>query len=143
MLFFARYPDIVTLPNYFTRITFPECSPPPQNFPSDCDFQDNQFKKYVWSRIKTNSPEAYHLISHLKFDSMVYSAFLSSYVIRRSAFRVACDWLIHNEVIWKKWIPENLSSKSTIHLLGLFPLTGHQWRQPGLVQGMYFIFISF
>ncbi|XP_060082316.1 uncharacterized protein LOC132561632 [Ylistrum balloti] len=135
VLLFGLHPDIIALGADFTRIRFPTCKTLPTNFPVGCDYETNQFTKFVWSKIKTNAPEAYYVISKFHFEQLEFESLLKNYSISKSVSSVACDWLNQNRHKWLAWIPKNLSMKQKIYLLGFFPVSGVQWTQPGLVQG--------
>ena len=135
VLFFDLHPEIITSAYNFTRIQFPLCQIPYTKYPSDCDYEANQFSKFVWNKVKTNALEAYYLISRLHFDQLTFSQLLRNHVWRGTAYKVACDWLHQNEATWRQWIPEDLTIKPKIHLLGFFPLTGASWIEPGLKEG--------
>lgn len=135
VLLFGLHPDIIALGSDFTRIRFPTCQTLPTNFPSGCDYEINHFTKFVWTKIKTNAPEAYYVLSKFHFEQLEFESLLRNYSISISVSTVACDWLHQNKHKWLPWIPKHLSMKPKIHLLGFFPITGGQWTQPGLVQG--------
>lgn len=75
------------------------------------------------------------MISKLSFSAHQYQALLQAYSKKPYAEKVACDWLKDNEVIWRSWIPPDLSHKPRIFLLGMFPLENGLWNQPGLKAG--------
>ncbi|KAK3589102.1 hypothetical protein CHS0354_017444 [Potamilus streckersoni] len=135
VLFFSWQPHILTADSNFTRVKFPMCQ---NNFnlPSaNCDFDGSQFHKIVWSKIKTNIPEGYHMITHMKFSQVEYERLLQNFHALPSAFDIACDWVHKNSDTWEKWLPQNLSNKTKVYLGGLFPISGLYWMEPGLVQG--------
>ena len=135
ILFFTWEPNTLTAEKLFTRIKFPLCQNDLTHLPTDCDFGLNQFAKIVWSKVKTSIPEAYHVISKMTFHQDQYFKLLQMFRQYSSASDIACSWVRDNEAIWKSWLPHNLSNKVKIYLGGLFPMTGHYWMEPGLVQG--------
>ncbi|KAK3086705.1 hypothetical protein FSP39_022204 [Pinctada imbricata] len=135
VMFFGLHPEVVTSAHNFTRVQFPTCQEAYEYFPKNCDYEMTQFSKFVWNKVKTNALEAYYVISRLHFDQSTYQLLLRNHAVKHSAFEVACDWLIHNEAMWKSWIPENLAVKPKIYLLGFFPLSGPGWIEPGLKEG--------
>ncbi|WAR11683.1 IGF1R-like protein, partial [Mya arenaria] len=133
VLFFSWEPNTLTAGKLFTRVKFPLCQNDLTQLPTDCDFGLNQFTKVVWSKVKTSIPEAYHVISKMTFHQDEYIQMLQ--VRDESVENVACQWVRRNEEVWKTWLPANLSNKTKIYLGGLFPMSGHYWTEPGLVQG--------
>ena len=134
VLFFSWEPNSLTAGKLFTRIKFPLCQNDLTHLPTNCDFGLNQFTKIVWAKLKTSIPEAYHVISKMKFHQDEYIKLLQ--VRARTPEQIACDWIHDHEHIWRTWLPDNLTNKTKIYLGGLFPMTGHYWIEPGLVQGM-------
>ncbi|XP_060571812.1 uncharacterized protein LOC132729992, partial [Ruditapes philippinarum] len=135
VLFFSWDPNILTAGKLFTRIKFPLCQDDLTQLPMDCDFGLNQFTKIVWSKLKTSIPEAYHVISKLKFHQDEYIRLLQMFRGYSYVDEIACAWIQNHEKVWKTWLPDNLSNKTRIFLGGLFPITGQYWMEPGLVQG--------
>jgi len=138
VLFFTWEPNLLTAGNLYTRVKFPLCQNDLTQLPTDCDFGLNQFTKVVWSKLKTSVPEAFHVISQMKFHQDEYVRLLQ--VNDKPAYEVACQWIHENEDVWKTWMPENLSNKTKIYLGGLFPMSGPYWSEPGLVQGNCILF---
>lgn len=138
VLFFSWQPNSLTADKLFTRIKFPLCQDDLIHLPKDCDFGLNQFTKVVWPKLRTSVPEAFHVISKMKFHQDEYMQLLQMFRKYSTAQEIACAW-VRNETnyerIWKFWLPENLSNKTKIYLGGLFPISGNYWMEPGLVQG--------
>lgn len=134
VLFFSWEPNTLTAGNLFTRVKFPLCQKDLTHLPTNCDFGLNQFTKIVWAKLKTSIPEAYHVISKMKFHQDEYIKLLQ--VRELSTEEIACNWIHEHKNIWQTWLPDNLTNKTKIYLGGLFPMTGHYWMEPGLVQGM-------
>lgn len=135
VLFFDVNPSILTSTENVTRMNFPLCQMKSSYYPNNCDFDGNQYKKFVWTKIRYSAPEVYDVISKMTFNDEIYNSLIKRYKHFGTAEKAACDWLRYNQNVWNKWIPPNLSSKIKISLLSFFPLTGSRWRQPGLLQG--------
>lgn len=141
VLFFNWVPNDLTATGNYARVLFPMCQTT-QKPPTDCDFEVHQLTKMVWAKMKSHTPEAYHLISHMELGQDDVNDLLVDYrkwpgpLADRDLERAACAWVRDNKERWKNWIPENLSSKTPIYLGGMFPITGPLWRQPGIVPGM-------
>jgi len=152
VLFFSWVPNVLTSGGHFSRLHFPSCDGGlSYDAGSGCDFEIHQLTKIVWYRLKTHTPEAYHVISHLHFSTSNLESLLLNYnrlVNGNSGSssvgstdeadyleQVACNWLQENENVWSEWLPEGLSSKPMIYLGGLFPMDGPFMRQPGIVPG--------
>ncbi|XP_074645062.1 uncharacterized protein LOC141914425 [Tubulanus polymorphus] len=142
ILFFSWQPNTFTAYN-FTRMKFPLCTETQHGKPIDCDFEINQLTKVVWSRLKRNAPEAFHLINNIEFKQQTYQDIIDKYrdmEAKRSsiqAHEVACEWVRENKDIWKHWIPPDLTNKTKIYLGGMFPLTGRHWTGPGLLPAVH------
>jgi hypothetical protein len=165
LLFFNWVPNILTSGDQFSLVHFPVCNEllakkeyaeestaRPEN---SCDFEVHQLTKVMWSLLKTHTPEAYHVVSNLQFSSDELNLLLQNYVriwkdavagssgadadLRSSELleQAACDWIRSNELLWKRWLPTTISSKPTIYLGGMFPLTGPYWRVPEVVPGRF------
>lgn len=149
-LFFSWVPNTLTAAGNYTRVMFPSCKTGGAIY-SDisahgrgCDFEVNQLSKFAWIRLKTHTPEAYHMITHMTFTQQEYEDLLRLYVTFNPHYlsndsyleTAACEWVLENEVKWQKWLPKNLSSKTKIYLGGMFPETGPYWRQPGIRPGI-------
>lgn len=141
VLFFDVNPSILTSTENVTRMNFPLCQMKSSYYPNNCDFDGNQYKKFVWTKIRYSAPEVYDVISKMTFNDKIYNSLIKRYKHFGTAEKAACDWLRYNQNVWNKWIPPNLSSKIKISLLSFFPLTGSRWRQPGLLQGILLNFI--
>jgi hypothetical protein len=137
VLFFDFEPNPLTAAYNVTSVTLPSCVPTESPMMTGCEFRWNKLEKFVWNKINVNIPEAAHVISKLKFPSQQYEALLQGYTKTLSTEKVACDWLKDNEVTWRSWIPPDLSHKPRIFLLGMFPLSGGLWEQPGLKAGKF------
>lgn len=135
VLFFDVNPSVLTSTENVTRINFPLCQLKSYFYPNNCDFDGNQYEKFVWSKILYSAPEVYDVISKMSFNNEVYDALLKRYKHYGSAEKAACHWLRSSKDVWSKWIPPNLSSKIKVSLLSFFPLSGSRWSQPGLLQG--------
>lgn len=136
VLFFDINPSILTSTENVTRINFPLCQKNSFFYPNNCDFEGNQYKKFVWTKIRYSAPEVYHVISKMKFTDEIYTQqFIKRYKYYGSTEKAACSYLRYHQDEWQKWIPPNLSSKIKVSLLSFFPLSGSRWRQPGLIQG--------
>ncbi|XP_048752685.2 atrial natriuretic peptide receptor 2-like isoform X2 [Ostrea edulis] len=132
VLFFDFEPNPLTATYNVTSVHLPSCVPTENQLMAACEFRWNNLEKFVWNKIQVNIPEAAHVISKLKFPPQQYQALLQAYSKTLSTEKVACDWLKDNEVTWRSWIPPDLSHKPRIFLLGMFPLSGSLWQQPGL-----------
>lgn len=135
VLFFDFDPSPLTATYNVTSIHLLSCDPSDEQSTIGCEFRESTFEKFVWNKIKVNTPEAAHVISKLEFPPQQYKGLLQAYSRKLSTEKVACDWLKNNEVIWRQWIPPDLSHKPRIFLLGMFPLSGGLWQQPGLKAG--------
>lgn len=160
LLFFNWIPNILTSGKQFSHVHFPMCddamaeSDEYADSSSDhasvnaCDFQVHQLTKVMWSKLRTHTPEAHHVVSNLHFSSSDLNVLLESYVqmwkeanVVEGATQVdlleqaACEWVRGNEYLWKDWLPQTLSNKQMIYLGGMFPLTGPYWRLPEVVPG--------
>lgn len=135
VLFFDFEPNPLTATYNVTSVHLPSCVPTENQLMAACEFRWNNLEKFVWNKIQVNIPEAAHVISKLKFPPQQYQALLQAYSKTLSTEKVACDWLKDNEVTWRSWIPPDLSHKPRIFLLGMFPLSGSLWQQPGLKAG--------
>ena len=147
VLFFNWVPNDLTASESFSRVHFPSCRATSHQIPKDCDFEIHQLSKMMWSKLKSHTPEAYHLISKMHFDENEFEDLLHTYTVQSmdgsaeeqtvdTVERTACEWLQNNTDKWSLWLPENLSTKQRIYLGGMFPLTGPYWRQPGIVPGV-------
>ncbi|ESO82631.1 hypothetical protein LOTGIDRAFT_109151 [Lottia gigantea] len=134
VLFFDWYPNSLTASHNYTRVKLPICSGDPLQQPFDCDFDVNQFSKVVWFKIKENAPEVYNVVSKMTFSQEEYENILHK-PMNMSDFDIACSWVRENNKTWKHWLPTDLSNKTKVYIGGLFPLTGPNLEQPGLVEG--------
>lgn len=132
VLFFDFDPSPLTSTYNLTSLHLIACDPSEDPVTTGCEFRERTYEKFVWNKIYVNTPEAAHVISKLGFSAHQYQALLQAYSKKPYAEKVACDWLKDNEVIWRSWIPPNLSHKPRIFLLGMFPLENGLWNQPGL-----------
>lgn len=135
VMFFDVSPSLLTSTENVTRINFPQCQTKSFFYPNSCDFDGNQYKKFIWTKIQYSAPEVYYLISKMNFNDETYVQLLKRYKFFQSTQKAACNWLRYQQNEWNKWIPPNLSSKVKVSLLSFFPLSGSRWRQPGLLQG--------
>src|SRR6218665_1120197 len=140
LLFFNWIPNDLTATGRYSRSPFPMCQLS-QSPPKDCDFEVHQLTKMVWSKIKSHTPEAYHLISQMELGQDEVNDLLVDYSKRGGSSdhdleSAACAWVKANEPRWRSWVPEHVSSKTPIYLGGMFPITGPVWRQPGIVPGL-------
>lgn len=135
VMFFDVSPSLLTSTENVTRINFPQCQSTSFFYPNNCDFDGNQYKKFIWTKIQYSAPEVYYVISKMNFNHETYIQLLNWYKYFGSTQKAACNWLRYQKPEWNKWIPPNLSSKVKVSLLSFFPLTGSRWRQPGLLQG--------
>jgi len=157
MLFFNWIPNILTADDHFSPVHFPECNSAvdieDRTIDQTCDFQIHQLTKVMWSKLQTHTPEAYHVVSNLQFQSNDLNLLLKSYarIWKESAVgssleetyqhssemmeQAACEWVRNNEAIWQTWLPDTISSKQMIYLGGMFPLSGPYWRLPAVVPG--------
>jgi len=154
VLFFSWVPNVLTSKYRISRVHFPSCDGGlSYDAGSGCDFEIHQLTKIIWSRLRTHTPEAHCLISRLHFSSSDLESLLLNYnslvndndnsdvtgtsVTDDDSYleEAACNWVRENEDVWSEWLPEELSSKQTIYLGGLFPINGRIWRQPGIVPG--------
>jgi hypothetical protein len=113
--------------------------------PFNCDFSINQLSKVIWAPLKTKVPEAFHLINQMTFSNKVYQNLLNTYREHSEQFvienrtrvynKIACEWIRSNEHIWKKWLPLNLSNKTTIYIGGMISMTGSAYKDPGIAEG--------
>ena len=136
-LFFNWWPNTLITKNNYTRIKFPLCNKH-QTEPIDCDFEINQLNKLVWSKLASNAPEAYHVISKMEFTLEQYEDLLRYMSVTETQpdhNEVACRWVRNNKDVWSHWIPPNLTNKTKIYLGGMFPLSGALWKMPGIVPG--------
>jgi hypothetical protein len=139
----------LTATGNYTRVAFPACDVGKESSGS-CDFDVHQLSKLMWSKLETHAPEAYHVVSNMRFSQSQYEDVLRIYVSKSPDFSnspvhyedAACSWIRANTKVWEKWLPPNLSNKTVIFLGGMFPLSGPFWRQPGLVPGKYNMFVA-
>lgn len=146
-LFFSWETSPLTATWNYTRVKFPHHEKGPE--PGSCrwDFNLNQLSKVAWSQIKSSTPEAYHVIYNMAFTPQQFREILEMY--NKMAMKhgtasvrdVACKWLKQNKDVWQTWIPSNLSTKQSIYLGGLFPLSGTNWVKPGLVPGKWITYL--
>lgn len=148
-LFFNWIPNTLTATGNYTRIYFPSCKTggvvlnDAGGPAGGCDFEVNQLSKFIWVRMKTHTPEAYHVITSMEFTQEEYEKLLRlnlelnpKYVDNSTYYdETACAWVKSNREKWTQWMPQNLSSKTKIYLGGMFPETGPYWRQPGIAPG--------
>lgn len=135
VLFFDFDPSPLTATYNLTSLHLMACDPSEDPVTTGCEFRERTYEKFVWKKINVNTPEAAHVISKLSFSAHQYQALLQAYSKKPYAEKVACDWLKDNKVIWRSWIPPDLSHKPRIFLLGMFPLENGLWNQPGLKAG--------
>ncbi|XP_064640093.1 uncharacterized protein LOC135495414 isoform X1 [Lineus longissimus] len=145
ILFFNWRPNTFTSGKNFTRIAFPICMDDQQTArPLNCDFSINQLSKVVWAPLKTKAPEAFHLINQMSFTNQVYQNLLNTYrehseqfvIVNRTRVynKIGCEWIQSNELIWTRWLPHNLSNKTTIYIGGMISMTGTAYKDPGIAE---------
>ncbi|GFS56946.1 guanylate cyclase [Trichonephila clavipes] len=135
-LFFHRMPMALSSIEKFTHVSFPNCEDVPY---SSCEFEINQLKKIVWSKIKSNAPHAFYVLKALSFDQSDYLKLLKRYMLGKTrGFNeedIACHWMRENIYVWDKWIPVDNKNKTKLYIGGIFPINGIYWKQSGVITG--------
>ncbi|XP_054721355.1 atrial natriuretic peptide receptor 2-like [Uloborus diversus] len=132
-LFFHRKPMLLSSIGTFVHVSFPSC----EDDPSVCDFEVSQLEKVVWSTIKSNAPQAFHVLQKMQFKQDEYLELLKRYHnLKQRGLEIedaACEWVKDKIVIWDQWIPGDVKNKTTLYLGGIFPLKSSYWKQNGVL----------
>ena len=132
--------DLIPYSANFTHVQLPACRDGSAHS-AGCVFTLNPLSKFVWTNISTGAPEILSVISNFTFPQHEYVSLLQKRPVLKSASDLACSWVKDNKHVWSEWIPQHVQHKPKIYLLGLFPLSGDKWKQPGLPQGKFKGFI--
>ncbi|RUS70621.1 hypothetical protein EGW08_021618, partial [Elysia chlorotica] len=85
-----------------------------------------------------SSHHSYSHAAHVALKSSHFAMKHETASIRRKLAptleEVACKWVQDNPKRWGSWLPQSLKEKPKIYLGGLFPLTGTDWAEMGLVK---------
>lgn len=79
VLFFNWIPNDLTASGNYSRVHLPVCRKSNER-PVDCDFEVHQLTKMMWAKMKSHTPEAYHLISQVHFLHLPSFSFILSYL---------------------------------------------------------------
>jgi len=145
LLFYTLDPDPLTTSDKFMRITFPECSPPENDFTSHptrnnssgCDSPIYDLHKFVWREIQQRYKDIYGLVKDITLTREQITEILQQINTTRNNSLVhdaVCHWLKKTRDIWLPWIQAETTAKRTVYIGGMFPSLVEPkaiWSSPG------------